>query len=107
MRDAARQVGEVMASMAWRMPDRPVIQNADAATHASVDAIRDALVRQLYLPVRWTECVQALAANGAKRIVECGPGKVLAGLVKRIDKAIDARAIGTPTEFDAALAECR
>jgi [acyl-carrier-protein] S-malonyltransferase len=107
MRQAAQQLGAVMAAMAWQMPDRPVIQNADATTHASVDAIRDALVRQLYLPVRWTECVQALAANGAARIIECGPGKVLTGLVKRIDKSIDARAIGTPAEFDNALAETR
>ena len=59
-------------------------------------AIRDALVRQLYLPVRWTGCVQALAARGVTRVAECGPGKVLAGLVKRIDKSLDARALGTP-----------
>ena len=107
MRDAARQLGEVMAGMQWRMPDRPVVQNADAGVQSSVDAIRDALVRQLYLPVRWTECVQALAASGSTRFVECGPGKVLAGLVKRIDKSLDARAIGAPVDFDAALAELR
>src|SRR4249919_155570 len=94
MRDAARQLGEIMAAMAWRQPDRPVVQNADARAHDSVAAIQDALVRQLYLPVRWTECVQALAAGGATHLVECGPGKVLAGLAKRIDKALDARAIG-------------
>ena len=52
-------------------------------------------MRQLYLPVRWTECVQALAARGVTRIGECGPGKVLAGLVKRIDKSIDGRALAT------------
>ena len=107
MREAARQLGEVMAMMSWCAPDRPVIQNADAREHLSVDAIRDALVRQLYLPVRWTECVQALAAGGANRLVECGPGKVLAGLGKRIDKSLDARAIGAPGDFDAALAELR
>ena len=107
MREAARQLGEVMASMSWRMPDRPVVQNADAVSRDSVDAIRDALVRQLYLPVRWTECVQALAANGATRMIECGPGKVLAGLIKRIDKTLDARAIGSPGDFDTALADCR
>jgi len=55
--------------------------------------------------VQWTGCVQAVAARGATRIAECGPGKVLAGLVKRIDKTIDARAIGTPAEMDAALTE--
>ena len=104
MREAAKQLGEFMATLQWQPPDRPVIQNADAAAHDSLDKIRDALVRQLYLPVRWTECVQALAAGGATRIVECGPGKVLAGLIKRIDKSLDARAIGAPADFDAALA---
>lgn len=107
MRDAARQLGEVMAAMQWRMPDRPVVQNADASVQSSVEAIRDALVRQLHLPVRWTECVQALAGGGATRYVECGPGKVLAGLIKRIDKSLDTRAIGAPGDFDAALAELR
>jgi len=105
MRDAAHRLGEVMTDLSWRMPDRPVVQNADAAAHETVIAILDALVRQLYTPVRWSECVQALAASGATRLVECGPGKVLAGLTKRIDKAIEARAIGLPADFDAALAE--
>jgi [acyl-carrier-protein] S-malonyltransferase len=70
----------------------------------SVEAIRDALARQLYLPVRWTECVQALAAGGATRLVECGPGKVLSGLAKRIDKSLDARSLAMPVDFDATLA---
>lgn len=105
MREAADQLGERMASMNWRTPSIPVIQNADACSHASIDAIRGALQQQLYLPVRWTECVQALVAGGAGRIAECGPGKVLAGLVKRIDKGVEVRAIGTPVEFDTALAE--
>ena len=68
-------------------------------------AIQHALVRQLYLPVQWTGCVQALAARGVGRIGECGPGKVLAGLVKRIDKSLDARALGTPPEFAGAIEE--
>jgi [acyl-carrier-protein] S-malonyltransferase len=55
--------------------------------------------------VRWTECVQALAAGGTTRIAECGPGKVLAGLVRRIDKTLEVRAIGAPAELDAARAE--
>lgn len=104
MRDAANRLDEFMATLNWSLPDRPVIQNADAVSHDSVESIRDALVRQLYLPVRWTECVQVLAAGGATRLVECGPGKVLTGLIKRIDKTLDARAIGTPAEFEAALA---
>ena len=105
MREAAGQLGEFMRTLSWSMPDRPVIQNADARSHATVDAIQDALVRQLYSPVRWTACVQALVADGATRLIECGPGKVLTGLARRIDKAIDAKAIGAAADFDAALAE--
>lgn len=105
MREAADRLGERMAALAWQTPSIPVVQNAEAASYASLDDIRGALQRQLYLPVRWTQCVQALAAGGATRIAECGPGKVLAGLVKRIDKSVQARAIGTPAELDAALAE--
>jgi [acyl-carrier-protein] S-malonyltransferase len=105
MRAAAEQLAEALAWVAWSMPDRPVVQNADADVKANVHDIRDALARQLYLPVRWTECVQALAAGGATRLVECGPGKVLAGLAKRIDKSLDARAIGAPADFAAALAD--
>jgi len=104
MRDAADKLGERMASIHWSMPSIPVIQNADASVHTSVEDIRGALMRQLYLPVRWTECVQALAANGITQALECGPGKVLSGLIKRIDKSVEAKAIGTPAEFDAALA---
>lgn len=103
MKDAARQLGEVMAKLEWRMPDRPVVQNADARVLPTVESIRDALERQLYSPVLWSGCVSLLAAQGASHFVECGPGKVLSGLVKRIDKTLDARAIGVPADFDAAI----
>lgn len=105
MRDAADTLGERMAAITWQAPSIPVIQNAEAKHYESLDDIRGALQRQLYLPVRWTQCVQALAAGGATRLAECGPGKVLTGLAKRIDKGIEGRAIGTPTEFDAARTE--
>lgn len=105
MRDAANRLGEAMAGLSWRLPALPVVQNVDAQAHADVDAIRDALVRQLYLPVQWTGCVQALAARGATRVAECGPGKVLSGLVKRIDKSLDARPLGTVGDFETALAD--
>lgn len=107
MQDAAQRLAERMQAVAWSLPAIPVVQNADARVHDSIDAIRDALRRQLFQPVRWTECVQALIAGGATRALECGPGKVLAGLIKRIDKNLDARALGTPADFDAALAEAR
>jgi [acyl-carrier-protein] S-malonyltransferase len=105
MREAANRLGEVMSAMSWRDPVIPVVQNVDGEVHADAMAVRDALVRQLYLPVRWTECVQALAARGATALAECGPGKVLTGLAKRIDKSLDVRALGLPADFDAALAD--
>lgn len=105
MRDAANRLAETMAGMAWRLPALPVIQNVDAQVHDSIDAIRESLVRQLYLPVQWTGCVQALAARGITRIGECGPGKVLAGLAKRIDKSLEARALGSVGDFEAASEE--
>jgi [acyl-carrier-protein] S-malonyltransferase len=105
MREAADRLAERMQSITWALPTIPVVQNADARAADSVEAIRDALQRQLYQPVRWTECVQALVAGGATRALECGPGKVLAGLIKRIDKSLEARAIGASAELDAALAE--
>ena len=105
MREAANRLAETMAGLHWNLPALPVVQNVDAKTHGSVEAIRDALVRQLYLPVQWTGCVQALAARGVARIGECGPGKVLTGLVKRIDKSLDARALGTPGDFAGAIEE--
>jgi len=105
MREAANRLSESMASLRWQEPALPVVQNVDAEVHEGVQSIRDALVRQLYLPVQWTACVQALAARGATRIAECGPGKVLSGLCKRIDKTLDARPLGTPEDFNAALAD--
>lgn len=102
MREAANRLEEAMHAYRWNTPTIPVVQNVDAKVHAGTDAIRDALVRQLYLPVRWTECVQTLIAAGITGIGECGPGKVLSGLVKRIDKSVDNRALGTSAELAAA-----
>ena len=105
MREAADQLGQRMAAIDWQPPRISVIQNADAKVHESTEAIRSALQRQLYLPVRWTECVQALKDNGVTRIAECGPGKVLSGLIKRIDKALPTRALGAPEDMDTARSE--
>ena len=104
MREAANRLAETMAGLSWRVPQLPVVQNVDAQVHDSVDGIRAALVQQLYQPVQWTGCVQALAARGVLRIAECGPGKVLTGLVKRIDKSLDGRALATPADFESARA---
>ena len=103
MRDAANRLAEAMHGIDWREPGVPIVQNVDAEVHDGVQAIRDALVRQLYLPVQWTTCIEALAARGIARAAECGPGKVLGGLIKRIDKSIENRALGTLGDFEAAL----
>ena len=95
MREAANRLGEAMAGTDWREPALPVVQNVDGEVHEGIQSIRDALVRQLYLPVRWTSCMQALGGRGVTRFAECGPGKVLTGLAKRIDKAFEARIIET------------
>ncbi|WP_303749117.1 ACP S-malonyltransferase [Stenotrophomonas pigmentata] len=105
MREAANRLEAVMNGLAWQQPALPVVQNVDAQVHDGVDAIRQALVQQLYQPVQWTGCVQALAARGVSRVAECGPGKVLTGLVKRIDKNIEGRSLATPADFAGALEE--
>ena len=107
MRGAAEKLAGKMATIAWSLPSIPVVRNADARSLDGIEAIGDGLVRQLCQPVQWTGCVQELRDRGATRVIECGPGKVLAGLIKRIDRALDARAIGTPPDFGAALEECK
>ena len=102
MREAADRLAERMARLRWQLPKLPVIQNAEARSYDDLEGIQGALRRQLYMPVRWTECVQALLRGGATRMAECGPGKVLAGLLKRIDQGVEVRAIGMPAELDEA-----
>ncbi len=103
MQGAAEQLAAHMKTLTWQLPKIPVIQNADARSYGSIEEIQAALVRQLYMPVRWTECVFALEANGATRLLECGPGKVLSGLNKRISKTIESRAIGAPADLQQAV----
>lgn len=105
MRDAADRLAEAIDNKSWALPTIPVVQNVDARVEADLDAIRQALVRQLFLPVQWTRCVQALAGLGVTRVAECGPGKVLSGLNKRIDKQLDVRALALPADLTAAVAE--
>ncbi|HEX7342550.1 MAG TPA: ACP S-malonyltransferase [Rhodanobacteraceae bacterium] len=103
MREAADQLAERMQSIDWQQPMLPVVQNVDAIAHDHLDDIRAALKQQLFMPVRWTQCVQTLAAAGVTQLAECGPGKVLTGLAKRIDRALDGRAIGEPDGLAGAL----
>jgi len=85
MRPAAERLKEKLMATDFRPPQIPVVNNVDVAVQHEPSAIRDALYRQAFGPVRWVETVQAIRARGITHIVECGPGKVLAGMVKRID----------------------
>ncbi|MFN3829165.1 MAG: ACP S-malonyltransferase [Tepidimonas ignava] len=107
MRPAAEALRERLATVPLQAPRIPVVNNIDVAVETDPARIRDALVRQAAGPVRWVECVQALRARGAQAIVECGPGKVLLGLTKRIDPQVQAAALYDPatlTEVKALLA---
>jgi len=84
MKPAASQLAEYLKNVTVNAPQIPVLHNADVTAYSDGEKIKDALVRQLYSPVRWVETVQAIAAQGATQAAECGPGKVLAGLTKRI-----------------------
>lgn len=84
MKPAAEKLAVYLQSVAMQTPQVPVLHNADVKNYSGAAEIKDALVRQLYMPVRWVETVQALAAAGVTHVAECGPGKVLTGLNKRI-----------------------
>jgi len=88
MKDAADKLAVDLAELVLNEPSIPVINNVDVAIETSAEAIKTALVKQLYSPVRWTESIEKLKANGVTHIVEVGPGKVLQGLIKRIDKTL-------------------
>jgi [acyl-carrier-protein] S-malonyltransferase len=103
MRPAAERLAQRLASMAVQVPQIPVLHNVDVAVASTADAVRDRLARQLHSPVRWAETVKRLAAEGVTLVVEAGPGKVLAGLNKRIDKNLESVAAYDPASLAAAL----
>ena len=101
---AAERLAARLAQVDVRAPSIPVLHNVDVAAHAAPDEIRTALARQAASPVRWTEIVRAMAGQGVTHIVECGPGKVLTGLTRRIAENIEAFALSDSAAFDEALA---
>lgn len=103
MRPAADKLLAHLQGVAIATPTIPVLHNTDVQSHADADAIRAALAKQLHTPVRWVETVQALKAAGIERVIECGPGKVLAGLNKRIDDSLPAVALVDEASLQAAL----
>ncbi|MDP1783369.1 MAG: ACP S-malonyltransferase [Hydrogenophaga sp.] len=96
MKPAAERLKEKLASTVFSQAQIPVVNNIDVALETDADRIRDALYRQAFGPVRWVECVQAIKSRGIDTIVECGPGKVLAGMVKRIDPELTGLALYDP-----------
>jgi [acyl-carrier-protein] S-malonyltransferase len=105
MQPAAEKLAKVLEDVMIETPQIPVINNVDVAMPTEPDAIRSALVRQLHSPVRWVETVQKMAADEVDRLIECGPGKVLVGLNKRIERKMAAQAVFDPKSLAAALAE--
>ena len=97
MKPAAERLRQQLDSVDFVPATIALINNIDVAVEVDVDRIRDALYRQAFGPVRWVECVQAIKARGVMAIVECGPGKVLTGMVKRIDPEMTGMAVFDPT----------
>ena len=107
MKPAAEKLSAALAGIEIKAPAVPVLHNADVAAYADPDAIRDALARQLYRPVRWVETVQAMGQQGVQLIAECGPGKVLAGLNKRILDNVPTLAVTDMAAMEDVLAKSR
>jgi len=103
MKPAADKLAVALESITFSAPKFPVVNNVDVKCETSPEAIRSALVRQLYSPVRWTGCVELMAAQGVTSLLEVGPGKVLTGLTKRIVDTLTAAAVNDPASLSAAI----
>ncbi|MDE0225308.1 MAG: ACP S-malonyltransferase [Gammaproteobacteria bacterium] len=103
MRPAADRFEAVLDAVNLRAPDVPVVHNLDASMSADAGTIKQKLLRQIDAPVRWTDCVTTIRDRGVDRLIECGPGNVLAGLVRRIDRSLDVVGIGTPGGMESGL----
>ncbi|KAB7698966.1 ACP S-malonyltransferase [Plesiomonas shigelloides] len=105
MKPAADKLAVALQEITFNAPRIPVINNVDVAAESDADTIRSALVRQLYSPVRWTETVESMSAQGVAHLLEMGPGKVLTGLTKRIVDSMTAVAVNDVASLTAALGE--
>jgi [acyl-carrier-protein] S-malonyltransferase len=103
MKDAADKLAEEFSQITFNTPLIPVVNNVDVVAETDVAAIKLALIKQLYSPVRWTETIEKLASNGISLVVEAGPGKVLQGLIKRIDKSIISVSVNDQVSLTKAL----
>ena len=105
MKPAADQLADLMNGIEFRAPGIPVIHNVDVLPHSDANDIRRLLAEQLHNPVRWVDTIQAMAGLGVDAIIECGPGKVLSGLNRRIDRAISALPVFDADSLEKALSE--
>lgn len=103
MEPVAAKLAEALAAVAIRAPEIPVFHNIDATPRQAPEQIREALAQQVCRPVRWVECVRAMQQQGVDTLVEAGPGRVLSGLAKRIDRALQALPVDDPDTLEAAL----
>lgn len=105
MKPAGERLAEALAGITIASPEVPVVHNVHAGTEPNPEKIRTLLVEQIYSPVQWTSCVQAMTEAGVTQIVECGPGKVLSGLNRRIDKTLSSFSLEEPDSLAATLQE--
>jgi len=105
MKPAADKLAVALEALTFNAPNVPVVNNVDVRCETTPEAIRSALVRQLYSPVRWTECVEFMAQQGVTSLLEVGPGKVLTGLTKRIVDTLTAAPVNDPASLSAALGQ--
>jgi [acyl-carrier-protein] S-malonyltransferase len=105
MKPAAEQLAAILETIDLKLPSIPVLHNVDVQPAETVEELRENLVRQLYSPVRWVETIRSMQAKGVGRIIEAGPGKVLTGLGRRIDKSLVFVPVFDPVSLEKALEE--
>lgn len=103
MKPAADNLADLVNSVTFSAPQVPVVHNVHAQTESDPETIKALMLEQIYSPVKWVDCVNQLKNNGATTLIECGPGKVLSGLTKRIDREISSLATDNVADFTAAL----
>ncbi|WP_339337767.1 ACP S-malonyltransferase [uncultured Oceanicoccus sp.] len=107
MRPAGEKLAEKVAELTIGAPAIPVVHNVHAQTESDPEKIKTLLVEQIYSPVKWTNCIQTMVAMGISKTLECGPGKVLGGLSRRIDRSLTSLSIEDPAGLEKSLAECQ
>ena len=105
MQPAGEKLAEKIALLNVKAPLIPVVHNVHAQTESDPEKIKSLLVQQIYSPVKWVGCIETMASAGIEKIVECGPGKVLSGLNKRIDRSLQSYNIESPDGLSKALAD--